>query len=179
MLFLVCGGAGSGKSSFSEDLVLSLHKSLCGDRKIYIATMQNNDCETDKKISIHRQNRKGKSFHTLEQPFNISSLCDKITKNDICLLECLSNLLANEMYKDILAPYEKDSLSDRIFAELMELEKASRAVVVVSNDVFRDGVSFEEYNYELGRLNCLLAQKAEETFEVASGIAIRHKIALI
>lgn len=177
MMFLVCGGAGSGKSEFAENLSLELFSSLFCKRKIYVATMLNRDKETEKKINLHRQKRNGKGFLTFEQPFSVSSLCSKINKDDVVLLECLSNLLANEMYER--KTKTASSPSDRIFKELKDIENACKALVIVTNDVFRSGFSFDDYTKELGRLDCLLGQSSFETFEVSFGIAERQKINLL
>ena len=57
------------------------------------------DDECHKKIARHREMRIEKGFHTIECPYGLDSIKSKdITKDSTILLECISNLLANEMY---------------------------------------------------------------------------------
>ena len=55
-----------------------------------------------KKVERHRKMREGKGFFTIEQPTKIQDAIDKMTKEHnserIVLLECMSNLAANEMF---------------------------------------------------------------------------------
>ena len=109
MITLVLGGSGSGKSAYAEHL-------LDGKtNKYYIATMQVYDAEGEKKVARHRKLRAGKGFITIEQPRAIGGVDfpegaqqaeeisdgtgQNITKFPRCaLLECMSNLVANEMF---------------------------------------------------------------------------------
>ena len=95
MLTLVTGGAASGKSEYAENISMSRKKGSL----IYIATMMPYDDECHKKIARHREMRIEKRFHTIECPYGVDSIKSKdITKDSTILLECISNLLANEMY---------------------------------------------------------------------------------
>ena len=92
MFYVVTGGSGSGKSAYAENLVLSLGEG----RRIYIATMMSFDDESTKRIARHRKMREGKQFETVECYTGLDSI--RLKKDDIVLLECMSNLAANEMY---------------------------------------------------------------------------------
>lgn len=93
MITLVTGGSGSGKSAFAEKLVLS----LTGESYIYLATMQNDgDEETNRRIARHRGMRADKGFVTVEQSMDLSKA--DIPEGACVLLECLPNLVANEMF---------------------------------------------------------------------------------
>ena len=94
MLELVTGGSGSGKSAFAEDRVLSFGES----RRIYIATMQAFDEESHRRIRRHRRMRSGKGFETIERYTELDELI--LPKNCVVLLECMSNLVANEMFEE-------------------------------------------------------------------------------
>jgi phosphoribosylaminoimidazolecarboxamide formyltransferase/IMP cyclohydrolase/phosphoribosylaminoimidazolecarboxamide formyltransferase len=54
--------------------------------------------ETMKKIERHHRLRAGKGFRTLEKYTDLSEL--EIPKNQGILLECISNLVANELYRE-------------------------------------------------------------------------------
>ncbi|MBQ5365134.1 MAG: bifunctional adenosylcobinamide kinase/adenosylcobinamide-phosphate guanylyltransferase [Spirochaetales bacterium] len=64
-VYLITGGARSGKSTFAEDLACR----LCPDpsRRCYIATAEAFDDEMRERIRLHRQRRQGK-FYTVEAP---------------------------------------------------------------------------------------------------------------
>ena len=94
MLVVVTGGSGSGKSAFAEDRVLSFGES----RRIYIATMQAFDEESHRRIRRHRRMRSGKGFETIERCTELDELI--LPKNCVVLLECMSNLVANEMFRE-------------------------------------------------------------------------------
>ena len=94
MLTLVTGGSGSGKSAFAEDRVLSF-----GDaQRIYIATMHPFDEESHKRIERHQKMRAGKGFETVECYTGLKNV--KLPAGCVVLLECMSNLVANEMLKN-------------------------------------------------------------------------------
>ena len=94
MFFVVTGGSGSGKSAFAEKLTASLGEG----RRIYIATMMCFDEEGKKRISRHRAMRADKHFETLERYTDLCGL--EVPEDSILLLECMSNLVANEMFDE-------------------------------------------------------------------------------
>ena len=94
MLILVTGGSGSGKSAFAEDRVLSLGEA----KRIYIATMHPFDQESFKRIERHRKMRAGKGFDTIECYTGLKDV--QISGDSVVLLECMSNLTANEMFEE-------------------------------------------------------------------------------
>lgn len=93
MIRIVTGGSGSGKSAFAEDLLVSLSKG----EKIYIATMYPFDEESHQRIARHRKMREKKNFRTLECYTGLENL--EVPKGSHILLECMSNLTANEIYQ--------------------------------------------------------------------------------
>ena len=50
MLTVVCGGSGSGKSEYAENIITAYKKNFPKNQLIYIATMMGNDEETKQKI---------------------------------------------------------------------------------------------------------------------------------
>ena len=99
----------------------------------------------------------------------------KIPKNSLVLLECMSNLLANEMYAPGGAG--EDSVSE-ILEGVWNLDRQAKALVVVSNEVFSDlPVSKEMGRYlsYLGEINAAIAKQAAEVTEVVYGIPVFAK----
>ena len=95
---LITGGSGSGKSAFAENLVLKQP----AENRYYLATMQVYGSEGRERVMRHRQLRHGKGFETLEYPTDVADCIGKIHQPTaaVVLLECMSNLVANEMFTE-------------------------------------------------------------------------------
>ena len=94
MMTVVTGGSGSGKSAFAEDKIVSFGPA----KRIYIATMHPYDEESHKRVARHRKMRAGKGFETVECYTGLKNL--DFPENAVVLLECMSNLAANEMFEE-------------------------------------------------------------------------------
>ena len=93
MIHVITGGSGSGKSRYAEQQILEL-----GDnRRVYLATMCPYDEESYQRIERHRAMRAEKNFETLECYTDLARL--EIPEGCNVLLECMSNLVANEMFQ--------------------------------------------------------------------------------
>ena len=135
MLVVVTGGSGSGKSAFAEETILSLGEA----RRIYIATMQAFDEESHRRIRRHRHMRAGKGFETIERYTELNELL--IPKDCVVLLECMSNLVANEMFReDGFHP----EVAEKITEGVKNLLSQAKHVVIVTNEIFSDGILYEE-----------------------------------
>lgn len=188
MITLVLGGSGSGKSAYAEHL-------LDGKKnKYYIATMQVYDAEGEKKVARHRKLRAGKGFVTIEQPRDLEKISldyvfqktkGKIGERDfrqgreenrICaLLECMSNLVANEMFSgEEMVP--EDEVVRHVLQGVRTLAAKVDELVIVSNNVFEDGIAYEKatqtYIRALGRINTGVAAIADTVTEVVVGIPV-------
>lgn len=173
MVILVLGGSGSGKSAFAEYLA---EKQLDGARKYYIATMEAYGEEGRKKVERHKRLRAGKGFLTIEQSRNLSRILPEIKNRDsICLLECLSNLVANEMFQDGTSG-QAHTVAGRIKKELEEAFGYFRHSILVSGNVFEDGAVYapptQEYIQALGCLNKEIAKLADAVIEVVYSIPV-------
>lgn len=170
MLILVTGGSGSGKSEFAENLVLQLHK----EPYLYVATMYPFDEECHRRIERHREMRKEKHFDTLECYTGLKNA--PVSDYGTVLLECMSNLTANEMYQDGGA---KEQCVESILIGVDKLQKSCDHLVIVSNEIFSDGIIYDEetirYQRYLGRINQEIAKKADLVVEVVYSIPVVHK----
>lgn len=178
MMILVIGGSGSGKSSYAEDLVLALSKKQ-NLRKYYIAAMQVSDSEARKKVENHRRMRSGKGFFTVEQQTDVDKALEKMeTGGRIALVECISNLAANEMFSGEV-PQTAEQVAGKIIKEMKALKAGLTHLVIVSNNLFEDGSVYDEATMEyiraMGRVNRQLADMADRVEEVAAGIPIAIK----
>lgn len=170
MLMLITGGSGSGKSAFAEDMVLSFGEA---DR-IYIATMYPFDGESQKRVKRHRKMRSGKGFETIECYTGLKDVL--IPGGSTVLLECMSNLVANEMFQENGA-HEKTT--EMIIEGIQSLRKQAGNLVIVTNEIFSETAEYqgdtERYQEYLGKVNQVLAEEADEVVEVVYGIPVYHK----
>lgn len=96
MITLILGTPDSGKSRLAEKIAVDRAKG----RIIYLATMIAYDEEGKERISKHRAMREGKGFITIEKPYNLREIIDDLQPDDTVLLECITNLVGNEMYEN-------------------------------------------------------------------------------
>lgn len=176
MLELVTGGSGSGKSAYAESRICEWNRQD-PNPLFYIATMFPYGEETEKKIERHRILRKGKGFETLEWYTGLKLHLEEgsLQGSDV-LLECMSNLVANEMYMESGAGCHADQA---ILEGIQELNRQCANVVIVTNEVFSESVpdspEMKEYKRILGRINCEIAVMADQVTEVIYGIAQQKK----
>lgn len=193
MMVLVVGGSGSGKSSYAEKVTVSLAQESVKEitksentslsdfklniaKKYYLATMQVFDDEGRKKVERHRNLRSGKGFFTIEQPTRISGALEKMEDGDrTVLLECISNLTANEMFSEKKTMTEIQ-VTENVIRDIKMLKEQTNHLVVVSNNVFEDGITYDEtttkYIRAMGKINQKLAALADRVVEVVEGIPV-------
>ena len=170
MITLIYGGSASGKSSFAEQ-----HAVTCSAKgpRYYIATMKVYGEDGARRVERHVKLRKGKGFHTIECPVDIDSCLEQIPdpSRSTILIECVSNLAANEMFDNGLS---KERVTRKITAQIREVCRIAEHCVIVTNNIFEDGVNYEnetaDYIQCLGDINRQLAQLADEVIEVAAGV---------
>ena len=208
MITLITGGSGSGKSAYAEKYICHVSNEKGCKEKYYIATMQVFDDEGQRKIDRHRRLRAGKGFITIEQPRDIQNTVSKLQSENClktgrsALLECMSNLVANEMFPSVdasgmqAAEAEKEALDDpenmkdyetaqisrvskKVLKEVSILSENVAELVIVTNNVFEDGVCYDEstmnYIKAMGIVNRGLAAMAERVVEVVAGIPVAVK----
>lgn len=174
MMVLVIGGSGSGKSAYAEAYLTELSGDL---KRYYIATMQVLDREGEDRVERHRRMRSGRGFCTLEQTLRIEEALPEIgsASGSTALVECMSNLTANEMFSGG-EPKTCEEVTERILRGIGRLNSELRHLVVVSNNVFEDGIGYDaltmEYIRAMGSLNAKLAAMADRVIEVVVGIPV-------
>lgn len=168
MIALVTGGSGCGKSTWAERLI----GRLGGGSRVYLATMHVGDGESELRVARHRAQRADKGFATIEREKDIAAA--DIAPGSVVLLEDLVNLTANEMF-------DGGDIS-RIVPALGELAKRCAHLVMVTNDVFSDGIAYGEsvdaYLRALAEINREAAEMADCVVEVVYSIPVAIKGAL-
>lgn len=169
MLTVVTGGSASGKSEFAESLIVKCPNSL----RVYIATMRVFDKEGEARVKKHRAMRAEKGFSTIECPEALASA--DIPRGAAALLECMSNLTANECFGE----NGFSGAKERILAGVDRLCSIADEVVIVTNEVFSDGVRYDaetaRYIAVLGEINREISARADRLVEVVCGIPVFWK----
>ena len=165
MLTLIIGPPDSGKSIRAEKLAL---ERSAPDERIYLATMIPYGEEGRSRVEKHRAQREGKGFRTIETPFDADHALEQIAQPErtTVLLECLSNLVANELFERGTTVEETTAC---VLRQIRELQAGCRELVVVSNRFARE----ESYDAEtLEYIRCMDAvneavrQLADEVEEI-------------
>ena len=172
MIVFVIGGSGSGKSAYAEKRLLAME----AEKKHYIATMRVFDEEGKKRVEKHRTMRREKGFLTIEKPIDLGEIA--LDAGDAWMLECVSNLMANEMFTEDGIRDEKETV-DKILKDIGCLIEQAAGGVIVSNNIFEDGENYDDamasYIKALGGINQALAAMADEVIEVVVGIPVTLK----
>ena len=176
-MILITGGSGSGKSAYGEKRILEAGEMT----RYYIATMEVFGEEGRKKVERHKMLRQGKGFITIESPKDVGRV-EKLEKTGngklTVLLECVSNLTANEMFGSSFGT-EVEPLAEKICADIAKIDEVADFFAVITNEVGSDGEMYEketlEYIRLLGLVNCRLAKMASEVVEVVYGIPVMKK----
>lgn len=161
MFTLVIGGAASGKSEYAE-----VHALTLPGRRVYLATMEPFGMEARARIAQHHRTRAGKGFETVERYTYLAGL--RLPDGANILLECLGNLMANELYSP------QGGGSQAALAGVEHLLSRSAHLTVVTNEVCSGGTDYAgdtlRYMRELARLNRALAAQADLVVEVVCGL---------
>lgn len=172
MMSLIIGGSGSGKSAYAEAFMSRLEDVK---NKYYLATMLVYDEDARRKVWRHKRLRQGKGFLTVEQPKDIGQAIGKMAgKDNAVLLECMSNLTANEMFGE--KPFFAEEVVEKILNGIEIIKENAKHLIIVTNNVFEDGIVYDagtmEYLRALAEINRRLAAMADEVTEVVVGLPI-------
>lgn len=210
MFHVITGGSGSGKSAYAEDCIVQLHKDRLEQNAgtsnadtwiplYYVATMMPFGAEMEAKIERHRQMRAGKGFETVECFLDLDLVTEFQPESDI-LLECMSNLVANEWFdhvqqfavsassveeqvetdrQDCFSRESIESVTDKIWRGVQLLLEHCQNLVIVTNEVFSEGTKdtkeMDCYKQILAAINCRMAAAADQVTEVVYGIPVKIK----
>lgn len=161
LLVLILGGANSGKSAFAEALVLGQP-----GRPLYLATAQALDSEMRARIDRHRAQR-GNDWDTVEAPLDIAAAIAGQEPDRPILLDCATLWLTNHL----LAGSDLRQVSENL---AKVLGTASQPITVVSNEVGQgivpDNAMARQFREAQGRLNQMLAARADLVVQIVAGL---------
>lgn len=136
--------------------------------RIYLATMIPYGEDGAARVKRHRKMREGKGFTTIEVPFDISDAIEQIDEpgDSTVLLECLSNLVANELFERHMLPEE---ITARLKDDVTGLAAKVRNLIIVSNH-FEITPDFDEetatYAKTLDKLNDSLTGLCDKVIRI-------------
>lgn len=125
-IYLVSGGARSGKSRYAQTLCEYLSSA-----PIYLATSMifDNDEDFAKRVQRHQQDR-GDQWSTIEEPLEPSKHLEKM-KGQVVLVDCCTLWLTNYMMKEGLFSLDQKSDDDKTKTDSLvqdAVERASREI---------------------------------------------------
>ncbi len=164
---LVLGGARSGKSSFSERMIIS-----AGGERHYIATGQAFDDEMVDRIARHQADR-GEGWITHEIPLDLPRHLATIdAAGRSVLVDCLTLWVSNLMMSERDLKAESEAL-------IAQLSSCASHVVLVSNEVglgiVPENRMAREFRDHAGRLHQKIAAIADKAYFVAAGLPLKLK----
>ena len=180
-IIYVTGGARSGKSRFAEKLAEKREK------KLYIATALLLDEEMKERANQHKIDR-GNSWETFEGYKDLDKILRENSGKESILLDCITNMVTNIMFEkevdwDRIKKDELQEIENRINLEIDKLlnegKKFNGNLIIVSNEVgmglvpeYPLGRHFRDM---AGRVNQIIAEKADEVYFLVSGIPMKIK----
>lgn len=168
----ISGGCKNGKSYHAQRISQAMGKPL-----YYLATMIPHDDEDRARIRRHLQERDGWGFETIECGTKILSALDKADVSGSFLLDSVTALLSNEMFRadgsfDETAPA-------RVADELTEFIRRAPNTVMVSDYIYSDAILYdrmvEAYRAGLAHIDRRIARECSHVIEVVNGIMIFHR----
>ena len=193
-LIFVTGGAKSGKSKFAEEMLLKLNNGK--QKNIYLATSLIFDEEMKEKIRLHKKRRKNdwftvETYKNFENELNNFFENNDKTKNNM-LVDCLTNMITNIIFEN--KNIDWDNFEKRMYIQTLEklnknvensvnkllnVTNEFENVIIVSNELgmglvpsYPVGRYFREI---AGKMNQIVAEKADEVYFVVSGIPMKIK----
>ena len=172
MTYFLSGGSKSGKSMLAQNLAKCLPAP-----HYYLATLRPTDEEDRAIVQRHLKARDGWGFETIECESGILSALEQAPENGTFLLDSVTALLANEMFRP---DGSVDTLAGaRLADELCRFAERAKNVVFVADFVFSDGRDYgdltERYRRALGLVGVRLAEACGNVAELSASIPVWYK----
>lgn len=183
-IIYVTGGARSGKSSFAEGEIFR-----SGKERIYVATALTFDDEMKERVKLHKIQR-GEEWITIEEYKEIEKYLKPYEKEEkIVLLDCLTNMVSNNMIMDRDVDWDNISQDElqkiekeielQVKRILKFVKRSTLDMVVVSNEAGMGLVppyALGRYFRDIcGRMNQIVAKNSDEAYLVVSGLTLKLK----
>ncbi len=166
-VILITGGSRSGKSSYAEQLALSL-----SDAPVYLATARIWDDEFRERVRRHKE-RRGPQWTNLEEEkyLSLHDLADRVV-----VIDCMT-LWATNFFFDLDS--DVDAALAALKAEFDRFTNQDATFLFVTNEIGMGGVSdnaVQRHFTDLqGWMNQYVASHADEVILMVSGIPVKIK----
>ena len=169
-VFLITGGQRSGKSSYAEEMALSL-----SDYPVYMATARVWDEEFLERVKRH-QERRGPQWTNIEEPIYLS---EHDLSGRVVVVDCITLWLSNFFFLQRENDIDIDLALADAKAEFDRLTAQDATFIFVTNEIGSGGVSENAVQRRFtdlqGWMNQYVAQHADEVVLMVSGIAVKIK----
>nr|WP_315224177.1 bifunctional adenosylcobinamide kinase/adenosylcobinamide-phosphate guanylyltransferase [uncultured Flavobacterium sp.] len=168
MIYLITGGERSGKSSYAQNLALSLSNS-----PMYVATARKWDTDFQNRIDRH-QSERDERWTNIEKEKHLSEID---FSGKVALIDCVTLWLTN-FFVDTKNDVDI-SLEEAKKEFLMMAGQENTTLIIVTNEIGM-GIHAEthigrKFTELQGWMNQFLASKADEVVLMVSGIPVKIK----
>ena len=175
MIIVVIGTHNSGKSVLAEDLAVQT-----GDPfRYYLATMQAVDAAGRQRVLRHRMQREGKGFVTIEIAYDSTKALLRMAhaSEATVLLECVANLVGNEMHRagfpeagsegtglreNPVRSIAQERFARSILKDIQTLAAHVRNLIIVTDVYEKDGAGYDDSTRQYVKLLDLVNEKLLE-----------------
>ncbi len=169
-LILLLGGARAGKSAAAERLAQA------GRRVLFIATAEALDDEMRRRISAHRA-RRPSAWDTLEEPLDpVAAAGPILDRYDTVVLDCLTLWVSNLLLRHPDGSGAEPVILDAAETLVEMIGRSTATWIVISNEVGLGVVPPSPlgrvYRDALGRVNQLVAARADRVYLMVAGLAL-------
>ena len=186
-LIFISGGARSGKTSFAEAYAVEL-ANIQKSSLYYLATSQKDDQEMIKRVERHQEDREKSivNWQTIEQSVDISEVVTQVNEQSVILLDCITLLLSNELFKgdfdeeQFIKNSYQEYVKTKIVSDVKVLAEQVNTLLVVSNEVLFEPLDPANkvvwvYQKLLGEIHQELVAHSDEAYLIQAGMKIRKK----
>ena len=167
MIWMITGGARSGKSSFAQQKALEYSQ-----KPIYVATAQQWDGDFQDRIKRHQSDR-DERWTTIEEQKSIGSLS---LDNQTVVIDCATLWLTNFFIEE---KYDIDICLEKAKIEIDKLAQKTGNYLFITNElgmgVHAETAMGRKFTDLQGWVNQYLAQKSEKVTLMVSGIPLTVK----
>ena len=166
-IMMITGGARSGKSSYAEQLALSL-----SPNPVYLATARVWDEEFRQRVQKH-QERRGPEWTNIEEEKELSK--HNLTGRTV-LIDCIT-MWCNNFFFDLND--DIDATLEAMKAEFIKFTNQDATFIFVTNEIGLGGTSPNDIQRRFtdlqGWFNQFVAAHADEVVLMVSGIPVKIK----
>jgi len=167
MIQLITGGARSGKSTYAQQLALSLTED-----PVYVATAKIWDDDFGTRVKRHQQDR-GPEWTNIEEQLYVSLLP---LEGRVAVIDCVTLWLTNFFMQH---KQDVDTALYSIQQEVNALNKKNATIIIVTNEigmgVHADSDIGRKFTDLQGWANQYIAQRAQKVVLMVSGIPVTIK----